>query len=64
MIPCSVLLEGEYGLTDICIGVPCIIGSDGVQSIVDIKLNEMEQGLLKNSAEKVQIMNDALKDIL
>ena len=64
MIPCSVLLEGEYGLRDICIGVPCIIGSDGVQSIVDIKLNEMEQGLLKNSAEKVQIMNDALKDIL
>jgi malate dehydrogenase len=64
MIPCSVLLEGEYGLRDICIGVPCIIGSDGVQSIVDINLNEMEQGLLKNSAEKVQIMNDALKDIL
>ena len=64
MIPCSVLLEGEYGLTDTCIGVPCIIGSDGVQSIVDIKLNEMEQALLKNSAEKVQIMNDALKDIL
>ena len=64
MIPCSVLLEGEYGLSDICIGVPCIIGSDGVQSIVDIKLNEMEQTLLKNSAEKVQIMNDALKDIL
>ena len=64
MIPCSVLLEGEYGLSDICIGVPCIIGSDGVQFIVDIKLNEMEQGLLKNSAEKVQIMNDALKDIL
>jgi malate dehydrogenase len=64
MIPCSVLLEGEYGLSDICIGVPCIIGSDGVQSIVDIKLNEMEQALLKNSAKKVQIMNDALKDIL
>ena len=64
MIPCSVLLEGEYGLSDICIGVPCIIGSDGVQSILDVKLNEMEQGLLKNSAEKVQIMNDALKDIL
>ena len=64
MIPCSVLLEGDYGLSDICIGVPCIIGSDGVQSIVDIKLNEIEQALLKNSAEKVQIMNDALKDIL
>ena len=64
MIPCSVLLEGEYGLNDICIGVPCIIGANGVESIVDIKLNETEQALLKESANKVQIMNTALNEIL
>ena len=64
MIPCSVLLEGEYGLNDICIGVPCIIGGNGVESIVDIKLNETEQALLKESANKVQIMNAALNEIL
>ncbi len=64
MIPCSVLLEGEYGLNDICIGVPCIIGADGIESIVDLKLNETEQALLNKSAEKVQTMNAALKDIL
>jgi malate dehydrogenase len=64
MIPCSVLLEGEYGLNDICIGVPCIIGINGVESIVDIKLNETEQALLKESANKVQIMNAALNEIL
>jgi malate dehydrogenase len=64
MIPCSVLLEGEYGLNDICIGVPCIIGADGVESIVDIKLNQTEQDLLKESANKVQIMNAALNEIL
>jgi malate dehydrogenase len=64
MIPCSVLLEGEYGLNDICIGVPCIIGADGVESIVDLKLNETEQALLKESANKVQIMNAALNEIL
>ena len=64
MIPCSVLLEGEYGLNDICIGVPCIIGANGVESIVDIKLNQTEQDLLKESANKVQIMNTVLNEIL
>ena len=36
IIPCSVLLEGEYGLEDICIGVPCIIGSNGIESILSL----------------------------
>ena len=64
MIPCSVLLEGEYGLKDICIGVPCIIGANGIESIVDIQLNAAEQALLNESAEKVQAMNTALNEIL
>ena len=64
MIPCSVLLEGEYGLKDICIGVPCIIGSNGVESIVDIKLNEKEKQQMIKSANKVTAMNTSLKGIL
>jgi malate dehydrogenase len=64
MIPCSVYLEGEYGLNDICIGVPCIIGSNGIESIVDVQLNESEQALMQASAEKVRAMNAALSDIL
>ena len=64
MIPCSVMLEGEYGLQDICSGVPCISGSNGVESIVDVKLNEREKQQLKESAEKVRAMNSALKDVL
>lgn len=64
MIPCSVYLEGEYGLTDICIGVPCVIGSQGVEAIVDVKLNEKEQALLRDSAAKVQAMNEDLKTVL
>jgi len=64
MIPCSVLLEGEYGLDDICIGVPCIIGSNGVESIVDVNLNEVEKEQLSESAKKVRTMNAALKDVL
>jgi malate dehydrogenase len=64
MIPCSVLLEGEYGLEDICIGVPCIIGANGIEAIVDVKLNEQEKQQLSESADKVRAMNAALKDVL
>ncbi len=64
MIPCSVLLEGEYGLEDICIGVPCIIGANGIEAIVDVKLNEQEKQQLSDSADKVRAMNAALKDVL
>ena len=63
MIPCSVLLEGEYGLEDICIGVPCIIGANGVESIVDVDLNAEEQALLNASAQKVMAMSEALEDL-
>ena len=64
MIPCSVLLEGEYGLEDICIGVPCIIGANGIEAIVDVKLNEQEKQQLSDSADNVRAMNAALKDVL
>lgn len=64
MIPCSVFLEGEYKQDDICIGVPCIIGKNGVESIVDVKLNEAEQDKLDQSAAAVRNMNEALKEVL
>ena len=53
IIPCSVFLDGEYNLRDICIGVPCIIGANGVESIIDIELNQSEKNLLSQSAIKV-----------
>ncbi len=64
MIPCSVYLEGEYGENDICIGVPCIIGRNGVESIVDVNLNDEEKALFTKSAEAVRNMNGALDGIL
>ena len=64
MIPCSVFLEGEYDLNNICIGVPCIIGSNGVESIVDVHLNADEKQKMQDSAEKVKSMNAALSDNL
>ena len=64
MIPCSVYLEGEYNQDDICIGVPCIIGNSGISEIVDVKLNEVEQEKLNQSAVAVRNMNEALKEVL
>lgn len=64
MIPCSVMLEGEYGQNDICIGVPCVIGKSGVEAIVDVKLNDAEQEKFKQSAKAVRTMNNALSDNL
>jgi len=64
IIPCSVFLDGEYNLRDICIGVPCIIGANGVESIIDINLNQSEENLLNESAIKVREMNSALSDFL
>ena len=64
MIACSVFLDGEYGEKDICIGVPCIIGKNGVESILDIPLNDHEKSLFSKSAEAVRVMNNGLNEIL
>jgi malate dehydrogenase len=64
MIPCSVFLEGEYGQDDICMGVPCIIGKNGVEQIVDVDLNDAEKALFAKSADAVRAMNGDLKSIL
>ena len=64
MIPCSVLLDGEYQQEDLCIGVPCIIGKNGLESIVDVQLNEAEQEKFNQSAVAVKTMNEVLKDVL
>jgi len=64
IIPCSVMLNGEYGLNDICIGVPVIVGSNGVEEIIDVNLNEAEMKKLQNSASAVANMNLALNTIL
>lgn len=64
MIACSVFLEGEYGQDDICLGVPCIIGKNGIEEIVSINLNDSEKALLAKSADAVRNMNADLKSVL
>jgi len=64
MIPCSVYLEGEYGQSDICIGVPVILGKNGIEKIVEIDLNEDEKAKFAASADAVRATNAHLKDAL
>jgi malate dehydrogenase len=64
MIACSVLLEGEYGQEDICMGVPCIIGANGLEEILDIHLNDDEKAKFAKSADAVRNMNADLKAVL
>ena len=64
IIPCSVMLDGEYGQSDICIGVPTIIGRNGCEKIVDLYLDDNESAAFEKSASAVRIMNDALSGIL
>jgi len=61
MFPCSALLEGEFGLSDISIGVPCILGANGIEKIVEIELNASEKAKLAESAEGVRKTNGLLE---
>ena len=61
MFPCSTLLEGEYGLSGLCIGVPVILGKGGIEKIVDLNLSEAEQKKLHESAEAVKKTNGLLE---
>lgn len=53
LIPSCVYLDGEYGLKDICFGVPTVLGANGIEKIIELKLNAEEQAALKKSAESV-----------
>ena len=54
ILPCCVYLEGEYGLKDICFGVPVKLGEKGVEAVIELKLTEEEKILVGKSAESVK----------
>ena len=64
IIPCSVMLEGEYGHSDLCIGVPVVLGKDGIERIIELDLNAEEKALFDASAAAVKNTNAALADVL
>ena len=63
VFPCCVALEGEYGKNDICIGVPAVIGKNGVEKVVELDLNEAEKEAFEKSAEAVNKTNSILKEM-
>jgi len=61
--PCSVMLEGEYGQSDICLGVPVVVGRKGWERIVQLNLNDEEKQLFSQSADAVRSTNQVLSDL-
>ncbi|WP_271765428.1 malate dehydrogenase [Aquimarina algiphila] len=61
IFPCSTLLEGEYGLNDLCIGVPVVLGRNGIENIVEIDLSDAEKSKMVESAEGVKKTNGLLE---
>lgn len=60
VFPCSVMLNGQYGLKDLCIGVPVVLGKNGIENIIELKLNSDEMKNLSESAEGVRMTNSLL----
>ena len=60
IFPCSTLLDGEYGLHDLCIGVPVVLGKNGIEKIIEIKLSDAEKAHLEESAVGVTKTNGLL----
>jgi malate dehydrogenase len=63
VMPCAAHLNGEYGVKDLYVGVPAVIGAKGVERIVEIQLSGAERTLFEKSAEAVQSLVDACKNI-
>ena len=63
LVASCVLLEGEYGQRDVAIGVPVVLGSNGVEKIIELKLNEEEKAMFQQSADAVRHTNAALKEL-
>jgi malate dehydrogenase len=61
ILPCSVLLQGEYGLKDVFVGVPVKLGKRGVEEIIELKLTDEEKQALYASASRVKSIIDSLK---
>ena len=64
VLPCSAFLDGEYGVSDLCVGVPVRIGSNGVEEIIKLNLTKNEEIQFKNSVNAVRDLTDKCKKLL
>jgi malate dehydrogenase len=63
VVPSCVMLDGEYGLSDICIGVPAVIGRNGAEKVLEVRMSDAEREKFAASAVAVRKTNDVLKEI-
>ena len=63
MLPCAAYLNGEYGVKGIYVGVPVVIGANGVERIVEIKLDASERAMFKKSVKAVQELAAVVKKV-
>jgi malate dehydrogenase len=64
LLPCAAYLNGQYGLKNMYMGVPTIIGSKGIEKIIEVKLSANEKSMLKKSVKSVQGLVSAVDKIL
>ena len=60
ILPCSAYLEGEYGIEDLFVGVPVVLGAGGVERVVEIELNARERAALEQTARSVRSLVEAM----
>ena len=63
LLPCAALLTGQYGLDDIYMGVPCILGKDGVEKILELEISDADRASLHKSAEEVRTGIKGLEEV-
>jgi malate dehydrogenase len=63
ILPCAALLEGEYGIDGLFIGVPVKLGASGIEEIIQIKLTEEEEAALNKSADAVKELVETLSKL-
>jgi malate dehydrogenase len=63
ILPCAAWLKGEYGMSDLYLGVPCLLGANGLERIIEVELDPQEKAALEASAEAVRSTVAALRAI-
>jgi malate dehydrogenase len=61
ILPCAAWLQGEYGMSDLYLGVPCLLGENGLERVIEVELDDDERAALETSAEHVRETVAALK---
>jgi malate dehydrogenase len=54
ILPCAAWLQGEYGMRDLYLGVPCKLGRGGLQQVIEVELTDEERAALEKSAQAVR----------